>query len=237
MRITKENLYKVYRQSIIKNNSTEGFFNVFVFRKISILLSWFLASLGISPNVVTTVSFSVNILSGLLLFLDFNTYKIIAIFLLILGHILDMSDGEVARITNRQSKFGAFYDPFLDRIVDIMLPFLFGFGFWFSLSSRDVTLPLIILLYIIARSCIYYLELISYKLDLEQSMEVVRKTRLIRLSSIGKYIKWDGGFTIVLYATTIYFEKLTFLFVFLSIFYGYIVLTSFNKIRYALRNK
>ncbi len=227
---------EIHKESIIKNGATEGFFNVFVFRKISIVLSWILANFHINPNLITTISFLLNILGGILLLINFESNKVISIILIALGFILDMCDGEVARILNKKSQFGAFYDPFLDRITDIILPLLIGLGFCIYKPSYTIVVILFTVLYVGIRVAIICLEQTNFKLGLTPSIDTVRKFTSMDNFLIWKYIKWDGGFTIILLSISIYFEIIIPLLIFLCIFFGIIMFMGFIKISKKLNN-
>jgi len=230
MKISFRRVVEIHRNSIIKNGTTEGFFNVFIFRKISIIISWILAYLNVNPNIVTTISFLSCIAGGVLLFIDFDSYKIISIIFITLGFILDMSDGEVAKLTNKQSNLGGFYDSFFDRIIDIALPLLFGMGFFLSLDRKDLLLLFFMICYVTIRSSIFYLDYTNLKLGLSESIESIRKIGVLKFRSITKFIKWDGGFIVVLYSLAIFLEKIDLLFIFLTIYYGLMMCMGFVQI-------
>lgn len=234
--IPLQKLMEIHRKSIFKENSTEGFLNVFIFRKISILISWILASLRINPNFITTISFSLNLFAGMVLIFNFHESKYLAITLIAMGHILDMCDGEVARLLDRKSRFGAFYDPFLDRIIDIVLPFFIGIGHWKHANMENTFLLILIATYLGIRAGLLYMEKINVEVKIKTAIETVReKSSSVFKNSFGRYIKWDGGFTIVLYSIAIYFDFVQELFLFLVIFLATIFFTNFYRIRISLK--
>lgn len=68
------------------------------------------------PNLLTTIGF----LSTVSAALAFHGQLLrLAGFLMLLGGLLDILDGRVARLSGLGSKFGAFYDSTLDRISEI----------------------------------------------------------------------------------------------------------------------
>ncbi len=70
--------------------------------------------LRITPNNATLIMLFFSILSSLsLIFL--NNLLIFGVFIFITG-IMDGIDGAIARLTNKNSKFGAFFDSSMDRI-------------------------------------------------------------------------------------------------------------------------
>jgi phosphatidylglycerophosphate synthase len=231
-----------YRESIIKENGQEGFFNIFIFRRISIVFSWVLGSIGVNPNLITTISFIANLIAGLILLIDYEGFKVYSIILFTLGYILDMSDGEVARMTDKKSSFGGFYDPFLDRISDIVLPFCIGVGYYINTASKEFILLLCIILYLSSKTAILYTDNVSKEIKLENSIAKLRnvvnnKNNEGFISSMKSYVKWDGGFTIFIFAIGIFFNWVIYLFVFLALFYACIAIINFYLISKNLRTK
>ena len=70
----------------------------------------------VHPNAVTTVGFVVTLMAGFLYHSDHVRW---AGFCILLGGLLDIFDGQVARLSGLASKFGSFYDSTLDRISEI----------------------------------------------------------------------------------------------------------------------
>jgi len=207
MKITKQDLKIVYKQSTLKDGESEGFFNVFIFRKISIYFSWVFASLGISPNAITILSFIINIIVAYLFFTGIYLNYILGLVLFTLALILDMSDGEVARLTNKMTKVGAFLDPFLDRLAFFLLMGAIAHGHF--INSGDFTVVYLYCSYLI----IAYLSLIvnhkAQQIAGEKTVDNIRKiSSFIRNKDFKKYIKWDGGFACVFLAIFVILNKL-----------------------------
>ncbi len=77
-----------------------------------------LVSLGVPPNILTTIGVSINVLCGVLFGMgEFFSAGIV----LIIANIFDMLDGNVARLTGNVTKFGGFLDSSLDRISDMVV--------------------------------------------------------------------------------------------------------------------
>ncbi len=74
--------------------------------------------LGVNPNLLTFVGFLITLLAAYYLaegrFFD-------AGIVIIFSGVFDMLDGRLARITNKVTKFGAFFDSVLDRYSDMAL--------------------------------------------------------------------------------------------------------------------
>ena len=80
---------------------------------LSPLLRW-----HVHPNVVTTLGFFITISSGIAFFL---LHVRIGGFLMLLGGVFDIIDGQLAREGGTTSRFGSFYDATLDRISEIVV--------------------------------------------------------------------------------------------------------------------
>lgn len=85
-----------------------------------------LASSGVSPNTVTVLGFLFNLLTAAVLATGSLTVGGI---LLLLSGLFDMLDGALARVSERQSTFGAFLDSLLDRYSEaaVLLALIFVF--------------------------------------------------------------------------------------------------------------
>lgn len=75
-----------------------------------------LASAGIPPNVLTMIGVTINLGCGVLF--GFGAFFWAGI-VLIVANLFDMLDGNVARLTNRVTKYGSFLDSTLDRLSDM----------------------------------------------------------------------------------------------------------------------
>lgn len=87
-----------------------------------------LIKIGITPNVVTTIGLILNIVAAAVLLIGAQIGKpgdlsYLAWFsgLVLFAGIFDMLDGQVARIGNMSSRFGALYDSVLDRYSELIM--------------------------------------------------------------------------------------------------------------------
>jgi CDP-diacylglycerol---glycerol-3-phosphate 3-phosphatidyltransferase len=77
-----------------------------------------LAQARVHPNVLTTIGVTINVACGVLFgFGEFFWAGIV----LIVANLFDMLDGNVARLTGRVTRFGAFLDSSLDRLSDMVV--------------------------------------------------------------------------------------------------------------------
>jgi archaetidylinositol phosphate synthase len=72
----------------------------------------------LSPNTITWIALAINVAAAGLLW---RRQFIVAIVLLIIGGLLDAFDGIVARVQEKQSRYGDFLDHFADRVSDLLL--------------------------------------------------------------------------------------------------------------------
>jgi CDP-L-myo-inositol myo-inositolphosphotransferase len=107
-----------FHSSLVK--PTDGIISRLINRRISTQISLRLARLKSppSPDAVSVVSAAVVALGGLAFAAGLPWLGGV---LAQVGSILDGVDGEIARLTGRQSKAGAMLDTLLDRLADIAL--------------------------------------------------------------------------------------------------------------------
>lgn len=72
----------------------------------------------ISPNAISFFSLLVGLFSAILLL---GGNYVLAGIIYWFSYILDLSDGEIARLRNKASKFGAWFDGILDRIKEFII--------------------------------------------------------------------------------------------------------------------
>ncbi len=82
-----------------------------------------LSKTGITPNQITFLSFVAGIAAAACFL---TTHFLAGSILLALSGILDLTDGSVARLTNKKSDFGAIIDWIVDKYVDGIVLFAIG---------------------------------------------------------------------------------------------------------------
>lgn len=103
------------------SRSNDGFFSTVAVRPVSRQLSGLLARTRISPNLVTAVSLATSLLASVLFAIAVRPMSLLAVALMYASLVLDCVDGELARLTDRGSRFGAWLDGFTDRIKEHLL--------------------------------------------------------------------------------------------------------------------
>ena len=114
----------------------------YLFKPFIVVLAKGLSKIGITPNLATILMASCAILS-LVWIVVFQNLLLFSIFVFITG-IMDGIDGAIARLTNKSSKFGGFFDSVMDRISEFFI-FLGLFIFnWNSYLWNFIDMRLII---------------------------------------------------------------------------------------------
>ena len=172
----------------------------------------FLFRIGVTPNMITTVSF----ISGLFsVFLFYKNNYILSAFFFILGYFFDCLDGNLARQFNMISKFGDLYDHITDIFVSVALLIV--------LIMKDIPIKLKLLLLTII---IFFLFLGCIHLGCQEKYyEVINKEAssngvLSKFHSMCKdktYIKITkyfglGTYTIIIVLMILFMKPLTKLF-------------------------
>ncbi len=98
---------------------------------------------GVTPNMVTVVGFSLNVLSTVVLIYgaeygERNNHKYIAYagIIILLGGLMDMLDGRLARVSQQAKPSGALFDSVIDRYSELVM----FFGFCYYLVTQDYLL-------------------------------------------------------------------------------------------------
>lgn len=86
-------------------------------RLLSPITEWFVTS-GANPNHITTLGLVFAVVAALCIYFDELTLG--GLFLFFSG-IADILDGQIARRTKQNSKWGAMYDSFLDRYAEFII--------------------------------------------------------------------------------------------------------------------
>lgn len=82
----------------------------------------------ISPNHLTTVRLLVGLAAAAAFLPGSYVWTNVAALLMVLSNFLDHTDGELARMTGKSSRFGHLYDLASDALVTVLLFFAMGVG-------------------------------------------------------------------------------------------------------------
>jgi len=209
------------------------FYHKYVPKKIAKLISYPLYKIGIAPNLISSFSFFLLLSSIAFLYFNEDSAGIFIFFVLsLLSYSLDCVDGVLARITNKSSDFGGFYDLFLDRLGEAVLYYILFLHFLTNeiiTSYYLISISLLVMFYYRIASILR-----SFKLKkLDGTMKKTKKS-LISLFVAFLYEFIDTG--------TFYFLlTLSLLFNFseiLVIFYGFIsFLLTLGVLLFSFSNK
>jgi len=112
----------------------DGFIAKWLNRHLSVRISALLLAHPITarlgPTAISLLSFLIVLLGALLFVPKGYAASLFAGILIQLGSVLDGCDGEVARLTFRSSRFGAWLDTLLDRYGDAAVAVGITWGFW-----------------------------------------------------------------------------------------------------------
>ena len=90
-----------------------------------------LSRFHVSPNLLTFIGLLINIFAAVLFAKNLLFWAGLVV---IFAGVFDIVDGEVARLTNKATKFGAFFDSVIDRYSDLLL--LLGIMLWYGKMDR-----------------------------------------------------------------------------------------------------
>lgn len=150
-----------------------------------------LISLGVTPNMVTTIGLLGNIAAAALLVYagykgaasDMN-YDLVtwAGGIIILFSLFDMLDGQVARLGNMVSTFGAMYDSVLDRYCEL---FTLGGISYYLLQKGYVTGALITFVALVGSIMVSYVRARAEGLGLECKIGFMQRPERVVVTAAG----------------------------------------------------
>jgi phosphatidylglycerophosphate synthase len=165
---------------------------LFITNEVSLLLTWVLAGTRVTPNQVTVASILMGLLCGLSYALG---WFLPGSFFLFFSHVLDCTDGNLARAKQHFSSFGRWLDWVGDRFVEMSL--FFGACFYFLRAGAPG--HWIILSALASLFLLYYYYVVDLGLALGTSKW---KQEISSLQLRGVHLKW-GLFEPVIYGFVI----------------------------------
>lgn len=147
-----------------------------------------LASLGIPPNVLTTIGVVINLGCGVLFgFGEFFWAGIV----LIVANLFDMLDGNVARLSGRVTKYGSFLDSTLDRLSD-MGCFIGIMVFYSRMTEQHSTLNVLLAgVGMVASVLVSYTTARSEGLGVKANIGFLQRPERVVLFIIGALSTWN----------------------------------------------
>lgn len=100
-----------------KNRDVEGLLDIYFYRQVGFALARLFARLRLTPTAVTLLSGIFGLLAGHLYYYRDLSVNLLGMGLHILSNTLDNADGQLARLTNTESRAGRIIDSISDHIV------------------------------------------------------------------------------------------------------------------------
>ena len=148
-----------------------------------------LIKMGVTPNVITTTGLVLNIVAAALFIYAGYLAREESFFSVGLGGgvvlfagLFDMLDGRVARMGNKVSRFGAFYDSVLDRYSELFT--LFGL-FFFLVLQGYVAWAIVAFVALIGSIMVSYVRARAEGLGLECKVGLMQRPERVVLTSLG----------------------------------------------------
>lgn len=104
-------------ETTYKVREAEGVLDLYFYRRLGFQLAKFFAKLGLSPIGVTLLGGVFGIAAGHLYFYRNLTINITGMALHVWANLLDNADGQLARLTGRQSREGRIVDSLVDHLI------------------------------------------------------------------------------------------------------------------------
>jgi phosphatidylglycerophosphate synthase len=173
---------------------------LFITNEISLALTWLLVKTPITPNQVTLASIACSLLCGLFYL---SGWFITGSLFLFISHILDCTDGNLARAKGEFSVFGRWIDFVGDRIADVFI--FLSISIYFIINDRSTLWALLPLLEASLFMLYYYIVDIGLSLGISKT-----KQEITSFSFKGVHVKWG---------------------LLEPVIYGFIILTPFGLIK------
>jgi len=116
-------------ESTYKAREVEGVFDLHFYRPIGFWLAKRFARLRMTPTQVTLLGGVFGLIAGHLYYYRNVPINMIGMGLHVLANALDNADGQLARLTNQQSRRGRIIDSVVDHIIFINIYFNLGFRY------------------------------------------------------------------------------------------------------------
>ena len=108
-------------EATYKARETEGVLDLYFYRPIGFRLARFFAKMNMSPAGVTLLACLFGIIAGHLFFYRDLRTNVAGMALLVCANVLDNADGQLARLTHRESREGRIIDSVADHLVFVSI--------------------------------------------------------------------------------------------------------------------
>jgi phosphatidylglycerophosphate synthase len=108
-------------EATYKAREVEGLLDLHFFRPIGFRLARFFAKMNMSPGGVTLLACLFGIIAGHLFFYRDLRINVVGMALLVFANALDNADGQLARLTHRESREGRIIDSLGDHLVFVSI--------------------------------------------------------------------------------------------------------------------
>ena len=131
-----ETQQKTSMQSTLKSLDTEEFIDIYFYRPIGYCWALLFKKLHVSPNWVTIAGIIIGVAAGICFYYTNLKINIIGMLLLVWANSYDSADGQLARMTGKQSSIGRMLDGLCGVIWFVVIYLAIGFrlfplwGFW-----------------------------------------------------------------------------------------------------------
>ena len=135
--VDDEKAFKKAENTLLNNlkKTSDGPVSRYLNRPISTRISKYLTRKRITPNQISSFSFSLSMIGAFFFFLGGYVNLLIGGMLAQVSSVIDGCDGEIARLKFQTSEFGGWFDAVLDRYADAFL--LFGLTCYTYLPSKN----------------------------------------------------------------------------------------------------
>jgi hypothetical protein len=100
-----------------KSRELEGIVDLLFYRRVGFRVAQFFARLKFTPTTVTLIGGVLGIIAGHFYFYRALFLNLIGFAFHIVANIFDNADGQLARLTNQQSRTGRIIDPIVDHVI------------------------------------------------------------------------------------------------------------------------
>lgn len=159
MQLTVRQIMETHIADVRKNGERDETIQAkYYSRPVAYKVAWVFIKVGIRPEIIALSALAVDATGCILVGL--GDYLLGAI-LLNIGHLLDYTDGTMARATNTVTAFGGYLDRTSDEIVETMIPVSIGVGLYVGSCSFGGLPPLFYLLLGLVYAILHLLSTVS----------------------------------------------------------------------------